>query len=169
MRLWARLERLGRWLLPVEHPAEAIYGTVLAGGVMAAYSDPPVHIDEVVVGVVVTALVYWIAHGYAEGVAPGAGQGTALSWRRLLSTLHAKRPLAQASVLPSIVLVAAALLGANPELALGIAVWFSVLLLATFGVVAGRRDGLTGVSLMLAGLLAGTLGLIIVALKSWVD
>lgn len=163
---WARL---GRWLLlPLDHPAQAVYGTVITGAVMSAYADPPVETADVVVGVVATVVVYWLAHVYAEELVH-ATEGRVFSWRRLGSTMRAQGAIVRSALAPLAVMAVALLCRATPTVALGIAVWFTVVLLACFGAVSARRGGLRGRSLVLAAALAGCLGLILVGLKSSVD
>jgi hypothetical protein len=64
-----------------ENLASAIYGTILSTALIAAYSeDPGSDPLQVAVAVVVTSLVFWIAHAYAGVLARGAepGHGMAL-------------------------------------------------------------------------------------------
>jgi hypothetical protein len=68
-----------------ENLASAIYGTILSTALIAAYSeDPGSDPLQVAVAVVVTSLVFWIAHAYAGVLARGAepGHGMAIAWRR---------------------------------------------------------------------------------------
>ncbi|MGP3923667.1 hypothetical protein [Streptomyces sp. 8N616] len=160
--------RLGMRLMPLKNPAQAVYGTVITGAVMAAYSEPPVEIDEVVPGVLATVVVYWLAHVYAEELVHFE-EGVAFSRRRLWSTMRAQWAIVRAALAPVLVLLVALLFGATPTVALEIAVWFTVLLLVGFGTVSALRGGLRGGPLILAALLAGSLGLILVALKGSVD
>jgi hypothetical protein len=160
--------RLSMRLMPLQNPAQAVYGTVITGAVMAAYSEPPVEVDEAVPGVLAAVVVYWLAHVYAEELVH-AEQGAAFSGRRLWSTMRAQWAIVRAALAPVVVILAALLFGATSTVALEIAVWFTVLLLAGFGAVSARRGGLRGCSLILATLSAGCLGLILVALKSSVD
>ncbi|MFG2196671.1 hypothetical protein [Streptomyces sp. NPDC048639] len=159
---------LGRLLLPLDYPAQAVYGTVITGAVMAAYSDPPVALDDVLINVPATVVIYWLAHVYAEELVR-AEQGIAFSARRLRATLRTQWPIIQSAMGPVLVLLLALLCGATATVAVEIAVWFAVLLLGCFGAVGARRGGLRGRPVIVSAALAGFLGLIVVALKASVD
>ncbi|MEU6084063.1 hypothetical protein [Streptomyces sp. NPDC047108] len=159
---------LGRLLLPLNHPEHAVYGTVITGAVLAAYSDPPVHLEDVLVNVPATVVIYWLAHVYAEGLVR-AERGVPFSGRRLPATMRSQSGIIQSALAPMLVLLLAVLCGATSTVALEIAVYFTVLLLGSFGVVGARRGGLRGRPLIVSALLATFLGLIVVALKASVD
>ncbi|MEV6318109.1 hypothetical protein [Streptomyces sp. NPDC051776] len=159
---------LGRLLLPLDHPAQAVYGTVITGAVMSAYSEPPVELDEVLIHVPATVAVYWLAHVYAEQLVH-AEQGVPFSRRRLPAAMRNQWPIIQSALTPLLVLLLALLCGATTTIALAIAVWFTVFLLSAFGLVGARRGGLKGRPVVKSALLAGILGLIVVGLKSSVD
>ncbi|GGO99839.1 hypothetical protein [Wenjunlia tyrosinilytica] len=162
-------ESLGRWLLPLNNPTEAILGTVVTGAIMAAYSEPPIHVDEVTLATIVSVLVYWLTHVYADEVGHDPENGPAFSKRRLMATLRRDWAIAQASIPPLAVLLLSSLCGATSFLALEIAVWSAVALLVAWGMFSAARHGLRGMPVFAAGLVAGVLGLIIVGLKSAVD
>ena len=126
-----------RW--DTEHElAQAIYGTVVGAAAMAAAS---LHgtLGEVVVTVLVTVAVYWVAERYAEVLAAAVhGPG------RLGRVAHALRrgwPTVEAAYTPLVVLVVYVLV--TGELGNGVlaALSVSTAMLAGLGYVAARRAG----------------------------
>lgn len=142
--------------------AAAIYGTIVSASVMAA--APQTSIVAVIVAVLVTVLVYWIAERYAELLAAYT-HGHRLTRADVTHSLREGLPMIQASYAPLVVLVAAALLGAETSTALTIAMAFTAGWLFLMGWAAGRRRGLTGWPLAAVTGTAGLLGIILIILK----
>ncbi len=166
MRVRSRLKSLGRLVLPLDHPVEAIMGTVITAALMAAYAEPPVHLGAVVPGIAVAVVVYWLTHVYAEVIGHGPVEGRAFTKGQLMSTLRKQWALVEASFLPLMVLAVASASGARPSAALLIGDWAAVLLLVVWGSVTAWRHGIRGLPLAAAGLVAGVLGLIVVVLRA---
>ncbi|MEU1628095.1 hypothetical protein ABZ746_22725 [Streptomyces sp. NPDC020096] len=166
MEIRRRFESLGRWILPLDNPVEGILGTVITAALLAAYAEPPFHLVAIVLGTLVAVLVYWLTHVYAEEIGRGPEAGPAFSKRRLMSNLRRQWALVEACFPPLAVLLVASALGAAPSLALNFAEWSAVLLLVVWGIVTARRHELKGIPLVVAGLIAGVLGLVIVVLRS---
>jgi hypothetical protein len=169
-----RVREVGRALagvvVPLRDPAEGTLGTVVTAGLMAAYADPPVHMDEVVTAVLATVGVYWLAHVYAETVGrTPEGGGPAFSRARLRRSLRANWGLVRAALPLLAVAVVVWAAGADPTTALGAGVWCAVVVLVVEAVVTARRYGVRGPRLLIAAAAAGFIGLILVALKSGVD
>ena len=142
--------------------ASGVYGTIIAGSVLATMVNEPM--PDIVLAVLVTVLVYWIAERYADTLAGLAGAGH-VSWTRLRHSIRITWPMVQASYAPLIVLVAAYALGAPPQTAVLIALIFSTGVLATLGFQAGRRGGLSRPALVATTAASAALGLCLIALK----
>lgn len=170
MRVREVCRLLAGLVVPLRDPAEGALGTVVTAGLMAAYSDPPVHMDEVVTAVLVTVVVYWLAHVYADmiGRIPEGG-GPAFSRSRLRRSFRSNWSLVRAALPLLVVAVVAWAAGVDPTTALGAAVWSALVILVAEGVVTARRHGVRGPRLLTAAAAAGFIGLILVALKSGVD
>jgi hypothetical protein len=149
--------------LRIPHVAPAIYGLVVSSASMAS-ADPGGPAWKVVVAVLVTVLVYWVAEQYAAVLADRM-EGRSTSVRHVAASLRHGWPMVQASYAPLVVLVGARLLGATTQTAVLVALVFTTALLAFFGWLAGRRSGMTGLGLVSAALLSGSLGLVMIALK----
>ncbi|GAA1272128.1 hypothetical protein GCM10009609_39080 [Pseudonocardia aurantiaca] len=142
---------------------DAIHGLVVGSGVMVAAS---LHgtLGQVVVAVVATLLVYWVAERYAEVLAEGV-HGRALNRRRIGQALRRGWPMLQSSYAPVVVLLVTSALGAELPGAVLSALGLSTALLAGIGYDAARRSGTpVGASLLWAG---GTalLGVAVIVLK----
>jgi hypothetical protein len=147
---------------PRRQNAASIYGTIVSASVMAAASQKS--IIAVVVAVIVTVFVYWVAERYAELLGE-LSQGHMLTKADIVHSFREGLPMIEASYAPLAVLVGAAVLGADTPTALTIAMLFTVGWLFALGFYAGRRHGLTGWPLAVVTGIAGLLGLILVILK----
>lgn len=159
-QLWRRQRE--RWADPREL-AHAIHGLVVGAAVMVAAS---LHgeLGQVVVAVVFTLAVYWVAERYSHILAEGVrGErptraGVAASFRR-------GWPMVQVSYAPLLVLVGVTLVTGDLPPGVLAALGFSTVLLAVLGYAAARRSGVTGLAVW--GWTAGTavLGFAIMGLK----
>ncbi|WP_261554254.1 hypothetical protein [Frankia tisae] len=162
-------------------PEHGIYGTVLTAGLLAAQDPRDYPLTDIVVDVLVTVTVFWLAHGYAHAIghrlSAGRGpdngltpadayadpeiRGPRLAWVALVESW----PLVRASIIPLGVLVLARLVGASVDDAQEAALWTCVALLALWGLRAGRAAGLDGWRLARYATGSSLLGLILVALE----
>jgi hypothetical protein len=156
---------VSRRAVPLDNPAGAIYGTIITAALIAAESQTPVAVSEIVATVMVTLLVYWLAHAYADVLAIGIKEERVPWMRPARRALGEEWPIVHASFAPLVVLLATYGLGASKDQAISIALWFTVFLLAGWGVLAGRRSGLKGIGLVAAAILTGFCGLVIVVMK----
>ena len=135
----------------------------MAGSVLAAVGSA-LPTWSVALAVFVTLVVYWLAEEYA-GLVEHASTGHLPSWARTRGALKAKWPIVGASYIPVVTLLLARLLGATPSTAALVALIVIVALLIVYGWRAGRAAGLRGFPLVVMTLLAGGLGLLMIALK----
>lgn len=169
VRTRAFLRSLGGLLLPMGEPIEGALGTVVTGGLMAAYADPPVNMPEVAAAALVTVAAYWLTHVYAEMVGHPPTSGRAPFKARFRHSLRANWALVRSAFPLLAVAFVARGLGAAPETALGVAVWCAVLILVIEGVVTAHRHGIRGYGLLAAAVAAGLIGLVLVVVKTSVD
>jgi hypothetical protein len=142
----------------------AIYGTIIVAGLLAATGpDDSPEIWPTALWVLVTVVVFWLAHSWslsiarrATGLAPkgGLGQSLAHHW-----------PLVQSAFPPLAVMLLAALLGADEEKAILIAAWSCVVLLGGWGFVVGRQEHDSPARIALTSLGCAALGFLMVVLK----
>jgi hypothetical protein len=155
--------RLGSRWRDERELAHAIYGTVVGSAVMVAAS---LHgaLGQVVISVVVTLLVYWVAERYAELLAAGA-RGSVPDRQAVIVALHHGWPMLQASYLPLVVLLVASALGAELPTAVLAALCLSTVLLANLGYGAARRSDASLLSALGWAAASAMLGVAVILLK----
>ncbi|RLK53944.1 hypothetical protein [Actinokineospora cianjurensis] len=143
--------------------AHAIYGTVVGAAAMATASAHST-LGGVVVTVLVTVTVYWVAERYAQALAAAArGPGRR---DRLLSVLRQGWPTVEAAHTPLAVLVLFVL--ATDELRTGVivALTVSTTMLGALGHTAARRAGATRLVAVLCTAGSTVLGVAVILLKT---
>jgi hypothetical protein len=154
---------------PAETPvnlAGAVYGQILVLSVVAALSeDESFTATELLAGVSVTAIVFWLAHAYAEAIAMQVAQAKQLSWREVGRIVAQEWPIAQAAV-PTAVLLALGAIGVlSAPTAVDLAIGLGVAALFGWGLVIGRRSGLPPFQTVGAAFVSASFGVAIVLLK----
>lgn len=143
--------------------AAGIYGLIVTASVIATGGDT-LRTTALVVAVVVTLVVYWLAEQYAEFGAHLAN-GNAPSGAHARHQLRSRWQMITVSFVPLASILLARLLGATSYQAAIVGLLVTVALLMAAGWHAGRAAGLHGRAQALMTLAAGGLGLIMIALK----
>jgi len=151
------------WIVPTQDASGVIYGTLVTAGTILAASENAQDVREVAITVLVTLVLYWIAHAYAEVI--GKSSRATPSLTAAGRELVAESRMVGACVLPLAVLLVVDWLWTGFQLATTIALWTTVGLLFGWGVLAARQAGLSGGSAVVSGLLYTLLGLVIIALR----
>jgi hypothetical protein len=154
-------ERVGR------RRAAGIYGAIITAAILAAVGG---HLPTapLVVSVLVTLVVYWLAEEYAELLGEQIAGGRLPSRVYIREALQATWPMVSASYLPLLALLVARVAGASANQAANVGLVAAVLLLTWHGWWAGRAAQLHGRQLLLATSVAALLGLAMIALKDLV-
>ena len=85
--------------------ARAIYGQILVTSLVGALSeDSDIDAEYILVSVVTTMLVFWLAHVYAEAISRGLVAGRHVSWAEVRGLAAGEWPLVQAAFPTAIVL-----------------------------------------------------------------
>jgi hypothetical protein len=121
-----------------------------------------------VVSIVVTLVVYWLAEEYAEVLGEQAAAGRLPGWSRICESLAAAWPMVSASYLPLLALVVARLAGASPLVAANVGLIVAIIVLTAHGWSAARAAQLKGRQLLVATSVALALGLVMILLKDLV-
>jgi hypothetical protein len=147
--------------------AAGIYGAIITAAILAAVGG---HLPTValVVSVVVTLVVYWLAEEYAELLGEQIAGGRLPSRAYIGAALQATWPMVSASYLPLLALLLARAAGASANLAANVGLIAAVLLLTAHGWWAARAAQLHGRPLLVATSVAALLGLAMIALKDLV-
>ncbi len=142
-----------------------ITGTVVCAAVIAAGAGHTESIAELSVAMVGTITVYWLAHLHAVAIGGAISEGH----HPLLALRHSAAEtwtIAAASLVPLAILLVAHIAGAELSTAAWIALLSTIVLLAFYSFLAGRRGGL-GLRGSLASSFAGaSLGIVVALLKA---
>ncbi|MEY9887737.1 hypothetical protein ABIA31_001366 [Catenulispora sp. MAP5-51] len=146
--------------------AAGIYGAIVTAAIFAATSG--LSTASLVVAVVVTLVVYWLAEEYADLLGEQIEDGRLPSLPRIGHALAETWPMVTASFLPLAAAVVARLAGASSLTAANIGLAAVVLLLGAHSWAAARAAHLTGWRLAGATATAVALGVVMVLLKNLV-
>lgn len=144
--------------------AAGIYGAVVTAAIFAASAQ--LSTVGLVIAVIVTLVVYWLAEEYAELLGEQIEAGRLPSMRRIGGALADTWPMVTASFLPLIAAVIARLAGATTLVAANAGLAVVVVLLGVHSRAAARAARLTGWRLAGATATGIGLGLAMVALKN---
>jgi len=147
--------------------AAGIYGAIITAAILDT-AGGHVSTAALVVSVVVTLLVYWIAEEYAEVLGEHTTGGHLPNWASSQDALISTWPMVTASYLPLLAVVLADVAGASKLTAANVGLVVAVVLLTVHGWVAGRAAQLQGRKLLYATLVAAGLGLVMILLKDLV-
>lgn len=147
--------------------AAGIYGAIITAAILDTAGD---HLPTaaLVVTVVVTLLVYWLAEEYAELLGEQAEGGRLPSRASIRGALAATWPMVSASFAPLLALLLARLAGASALASANVGLAAAIVLLTIHGWSAGRAAQLRGRQLFFATSVAAALGLLMIALKDLV-
>jgi hypothetical protein len=141
-----------------------ITGTVVSAAVIAAAAG---HLGEtrIVLAILATALIYWLAHLHARTLGDAVKHHTH-PMDALREALAETWPILAAAGLPAVILLVIQLVGIDIRVGAWIAVIACTVLLTIYSFFAGRRGGLgLGGSLLSAAIGAG-LGMLVIGLKA---
>ena len=155
------VESLGR------RRAAGIYGAIITAAILDT-AGGHVSTTGLVVSVVVTLLVYWIAEQYAEVLGEHTAGGRLPSRAYIRGSLVSSWPMVSASYLPLLAVVLAAVAGASELTAANVGLVVAIVLLTIHGWLAGRAAQLQGWKLVMVTSIAAGLGLVMILLKDLV-
>ncbi len=147
--------------------AAGIYGAIITAAILDTAAGH-VSTAALVISVVVTLLVYWIAEEYSEVLGEQVEGGRLRSWASIKGGLAATWPMVTASFVPLLVLLLARLAGASALTAANVGLIAAIVLLTVHGWLAGRAAQLRSWQLLFATSIAAALGLVMILLKDFV-
>ncbi len=143
--------------------AGAVYGSLLAASVIAAagVSEPHPRLALILL-LVITGVVFWLAHVYAHLVGEREADGS-ITWREARRVGRHERPIIEAAALPAVAVLVSPWIGAgqNAWLALGVAVGQQV----TWATLGARQAGASNRQIAVEAVVNLALGLLIVLAK----
>jgi hypothetical protein len=120
---------------------------------------------ETFVALLVTMLVFWLAHAYAQAISTRMGRDRALSLGEVTAIAAGEWPIVQGAGALLLVLALGGAGAYSRNTALSIALAVGVAQLFGWGLVIGRRSGFSVVHALLSAALTGAFGVVIVVLK----
>jgi hypothetical protein len=151
------------------HSPRAIYGTILVLAVVAALAgDNDATTAYILFGVLVTSLVFWLAHMYAE-LLTSAINDPSRRWRELWwAAARSEWPLLEAAFAPAVPLLLGAVGVLSRDTAVNLAYVVGLLDLFGWGIAIGRALDQSTSRAVLTGLVNVALGAVVVVLKALV-
>ena len=153
--------------VPGRRRAAGIYGAIVTAAILDV-AGGKLPTEALVVAVVATLLVYWLAEEYAELLAEQVEGGVVPSWAYIRDELTATWPMVSAAFLPMLVLLLARVAGESALVAANVGLVTVVVLLIVHAWIAGRSAQLRGRRLLFATSIAAGLGLAMILLKDLV-
>lgn len=149
-----------------ERIANGIYGTIITAATMSVVSDK--RWDEpftTSAQVLVTVVVFWLAHSFAQGVAVRATAESSVEHGDVIRDLRATWPMVAAAfpLLAPMVLVGLDVFTYNTGL--WVSYGLAVAILGSWGLVIGKRRRLGRGATAKLVLASGALGLLLITLK----
>ena len=148
---------------------EAIYGLILATSVIAVSREyDPSNAGRIGVTVLVTGVVFWLAHIYARGLACSLRNHRMLNRSEVREVLRHDWPLVEATVPPVLILGLGALDIVPDKAAILAAMLAALVELAAVGAYVARTSGAGLPGTVVSAVIAVTLGSAVVLLKALV-
>ncbi|MGO8877685.1 MAG: hypothetical protein ACLQNG_18220 [Acidimicrobiales bacterium] len=151
--------RLARLVVPEENPAGVVYGTIVAGALLAAEAPRHETLPSTAGAVVVSLALYWIAHTYAHNAGDRAQTGSPWTVSRLLKSAGHEFNIIKGALVPLLVLLMAWAIGAGTSTAVRCALVSSVVMLFLVELTAALRSSRRPASVVLGVLVSVLLGL----------
>lgn len=112
---------------------------------------------------IATLAIFWLAHVYAEALSHHLRGSTRPRWAIVAAAMVEERPMLEAPALLLLLLGAVGLL--DEHVAVNLALWAGVAQLAGWGVTYARRQGWDWPPSLVAGVVNGVFGVVIIALE----
>ena len=156
------LSRRRRW--SASDASGAIYGTIAATAVIGASvrHQPP---GRILALTVATLAILWLAHVYAEALSHHLRGATRPRWAIVVAAMVEERPMLVAPALSLLLLLLGAVDLLDEHVAVNLALWAGVAQLVGWGVTYARRQGWDWPPSLVAGVVNGAFGVVIIALE----
>jgi hypothetical protein len=143
----------------------AIYGTMTVGALLAAEAADEETYLKTVISVVITLIIYWFAHSYAEFASERLKEREPLRLGVLGRIMVLQVPILFGAAIPLVAVLVLWAAGASLLTAVDVAVWMSAVVVVLIEVLAGVRAKRTGRELAFQTLFGCLLGLLIIVLR----
>jgi hypothetical protein len=146
----------------------AVYGSVLVAALLGALEAEHAQPRAMVVSLVSTTAVFWLAHIWAGVVGEQITAGRIRVAVRIRDVARSEWPIVEAGFLPLIPIVLAWIGPGSRGTGAKIALAVALIQLGVWGMIAGRRAHDSWPAALVAGTITGLLGLFVVLLEIWV-
>jgi hypothetical protein len=147
------------------NPGPLVYGTLLVGAVLDAESFKGETFAATIGGVVITMVLIWLAHSYAQITGDRVRKREHLTVGMVARRLEHELPMLTGAAVPLVVVVICWLAGASLSTALTAGVVAAAITLVVVEVIAGIAAQLSAGEFVLQGSVGVLLGLGILGLK----
>jgi hypothetical protein len=155
--------RLVDWLGTID--GEGVFtGTVVSAAAIAYGGGHLESTAQLCLAIFGTVFVYWLAHLHAQTLGASVTHGHHPR-AALRAALRQTWPIAGASVLPVLILLAAEVAGAKLRTAAWIALISTIVLLTGYSYLAGVRSGLTTWGRLASAAVGAVIGILVALLK----
>jgi hypothetical protein len=146
--------------------AGAIYGTLLATAVVAGLSgNASVSAGRGLAAVIVTNVVFWVAHAYADLVALRLECRVRPGRAAVMAILSKEWPMVQSAWPASAILLLGWIGVLQRDTSYSLAIDAGIVAMAVWGLTYAKREGARWPGMILSALVNVALGLVVVALK----
>jgi hypothetical protein len=152
-------------VLILDNPGDAVYGAIAVGALLAAETPRQETYAKTIAAVVITLLLYWLAHSYADLAGERLQSGGRLTARGLLATMLRELPILIGAAIPLVTLLLCWIAGTGLSAAVFAAVWTSAGIILAIELAAGLRGHLRGRQLFSQALVGAFLGSLIILLR----
>jgi hypothetical protein len=147
------------------NPAGLIYGTISVAALLAAESARQETYPRTVGAVLITLMLYWLAHSYSQFTGERVKEQVAFTYGGLLDTARHELAVVIGAVGPLAVLILFWVFGASLAAAVTAAIWTSAAIVVVLEIAIGVRAELTGRELVRQTVVGAILGLLVIALR----
>ncbi|MGI9184715.1 MAG: hypothetical protein ACR2GZ_07095 [Solirubrobacteraceae bacterium] len=147
------------------NPAGLIYGTISVAALLAAESARQETYLRTAGAVMITIVLYWLAHSYSQFIGERVEQQVAFTYRGVLATARHELTVVIGAAGPLVVLILFWVFGASLDTAVIAAIWTAAAIVIVLEIVIGVRAELTGRELVRQTVFGAILGLLVIALR----
>lgn len=159
----SRVKRIVALIL--NNPGDAVYGAIAVGALLAAETPRRETYPKTIAAAVITLVLYWLAHSYADLAGERLRSGARLTVRGLLTTMLHEVPILLGAAIPLVTLLICWIAGTGLSTAVAAAVWTSGGIVLAIELAAGVRGRLRGWQLLSQALVGAFLGSLIILLR----
>lgn len=153
------------WLAPAGNPSRVVLGVIVTGALLAAESGLHDTYLATFASGALAAVLYWVAHAYADVLGRRLRSTRRLTPGELWQSLIHEAAVVRGAAIPLLALLIAALLGADQETGVNIAIWSAAASIVVLELIAGLRTHATRGEIALEAALGIAMGLGVIALK----